>query len=276
MSSTVLMVKLVKKNESDEVFDRRRKMYKAAINKHNGMVFNTIPNTDERRNFVGLEYDNIKYFKDFVVTRFEESYSRQECNPYFDSGFDIFQPVGKMHSIATPAGETKSYELEMGTHLIGLGIKAAMYTIPLFKSNNLNAELLRRITIYDNIENLVNENNDISKINMVRRMNWSNCQTPMPYKLHPRSSIYKKAIRQANCTGIIDSGYRGELGAAVDCLGYNYGKQTDPIRTTLEYGKRYFQICRADLQPFYVLLLNSNDDLPSTVRGEGGFGSTGR
>lgn len=276
MSSTVLMVKLVKKNENDEVFDRRRKMYKTAINKHNRMVFNTIPNTDERHNFVGLEYDNIKYFKDFVVTRFEESYLRQECNPYFDSGFDIFQPVGKMHSIATPAGETKSYELEIGTHLVGLGIKAAMYTIPLFKSNNLNAELLRRITIYDNIENLVNENNDISKINMVRRMNWSNCQTPMPYKLHPRSSIYKKAIRQANCTGIIDSGYRGELGAAVDCLGYNYGKQTDPIRTTLEYGNRYFQICRADLQPFYVLLLNSNDDLPSTVRGEGGFGSTGR
>jgi len=276
MSSAVLMVKLVKKNESDEVFDRRRKMYKAAINKHNEMVFNTIPNTAERHNFVGIEYDNIKYFKDFVVTRFEESYSRQECNPYFDSGFDIFQPVGKMHSIATPAGETKSYELEIGTHLVGLGIKAAMYTIPLFKSNNLNAELLRRITIYDNIENLVNENNDISKINMVRRMNWSNCQTPMPYKLHPRSSIYKKAIRQANCTGIIDSGYRGELGAAVDCLGYNYGKQTDPIRTTLEYGNRYFQICRADLQPFYVLLLNSNDDLPSTVRGEGGFGSTGR
>ena len=180
-----------------------------------------------------------------------------------------------MHSIATPAGETKSYELETGTHLVGLGIKAAMYSISKFEKCSLKAELLRRITIYNNIDNVVLKN-CISKINMVRTMNWSHNQTPMPYKLHPRSSIYKKAIRQANCTGIIDSGYRGELGAAVDCLGYNYGKQTDPKRTTLEYGKRYFQICRADLQPFYVVLLNNNDDLPSTERGEDGFGSTGR
>ena len=97
MSSTVLMVKLVKKNENDEVFDRRRKMYKAAINKHNGMIFNTIPNTDERRNFVGIEYNNIKYFKAFGgYTCFESSLIfGQECNHYFDSGFDIFQPLGK-------------------------------------------------------------------------------------------------------------------------------------------------------------------------------------
>ena len=260
----------VKKSLTEE------EMYEAAASKHNLMVFNTIPNTDERENFIGNEYNDIKYFKDFVVTRFEENYSKEECNPYFDSGFDIFQPLGKMHTIMTPAGETKSYELETGTHLIGLGIKAAMYTIPLFKENNLKAELLRRITIYENINNLANENNDVSKVNMVRRIRWSDNEIPMPYKLHPRSSIYKKAIRQANCTGIIDSGYRGELGAAVDCLGYNYGKKTDPKRTTLEYGNRYFQICRADLQPFYVLILNSDDDLPSTERGEGGFGSTGR
>ena len=66
------------------------------------------------------------------------------------------------------------------------------------------------------------------------------------------------------------------MGAAVDCLGYKFGRQDDPNRTTLECGKRYFQVCRTDLEPFYVMLLNEQDELPITERGEGGFGSTGQ
>jgi len=301
MSTTVLMVKLIKKDtESDETFHMREKLYKAAIEKHNQMVFSTLKTREARLKFVGIEYNRVKYTQDngteicFEDTCIERAYRRQrgasnaeaqrtgaliacDYNPYFDSGFDIFQPLGKMHSISTPRGETKSYELEMGTHLIGLGLKTAMYSIPILQRSNLKAELMRRITIYNNLNNITEESlGDYStkRFNMVRKIEWGKSQTPIPYKLHPRSSIYKKAIRQANCTGIIDSGYRGELCAAVDCLGQAFGKQSDTLRT-LESGKRYFQICKADLQPFYAVLLNENDTLPSTERGCGGFGSTG-
>ena len=289
MSTTVLLVKLVKKDtDSDESFHQRKKMYKKAVDKHNQMVFLTVKTRGERMKFVGEEYHRIKYMKNTgVITCFEDivgynSYNNNtphvNWNPYFDSGFDIFQPLGKMHSFPTPSGETKSYDLEPGTHLIGLGLKTAMYSIPILQRSNLNAELLRRITIYDNLNNITEESlgeYSTKRFNMIQKFDWPH-QTPVPFKLHPRSSIYKKAIRQANCTGIIDSGYRGELCAAVDCLGQQFGKQTDPNRTSLEFGKRYFQICRADLQPFYVVLLRGDDELPPTERGEGGFGSTGQ
>jgi len=301
MSDTVLMVKLIKKDtESDETFHGREKLYKSAIEKHNQMVFSTLKTRGQRLKFVGKEYERVRYMQNTgVITCFEDTcieraYRRQrrasqtvevqrtgaliacDYNPYFDSGFDVFQPLGKMKSISTPHGETKSYDLEPGTHLIGLGLKTAMYTIDILRTK---AELLRRITIYNNLHNITQESlGDYStrRFNMVKKMDWHKSQTPLPFKLHPRSSIYKKAIRQANCTGIIDSGYRGELCAAVDCLGERFGKQTDPNRMELEFGKRYFQICRTDLQPFYVVLLNEDDELPSTERGEGGFGSTGQ
>ena len=307
MSNTVLMVKLIKKDtENDEIFHNREKLYKAAIEKHNRMVYLTLKIKGQRTKFVASEeYNRVKYtqhngtetcFEDTVYKtsyhppqdcpvyqRYEEnSFIADDYNPYFDSGFDIFQPLGKMKSISTTHGETKSYDLEPGTHLIGLGLKTAMYTINIIQNGEnqfLKAELLRRITIYNNLHNITPESlKDYStrRFNMVKKIDWYESQTPVPFKLHPRSSIYKKAIRQANCTGIIDSGYRGELCAAVDCLSQTYGKQTDQNRIELESGKRYFQICRADLQPFYVVLLNENDELPSTERGEGGFGSTGQ
>jgi dUTPase len=300
MSDTVLMLKLIKKDtESDEMFHGREKLYKSAIEKHNFMVFSTIKTIYGRNKFVGDEYHRVKYTQENApVTCFEEiiceplngtqSYRQsyrthslagmsRNYNPYFDSGFDIFQPLGKMNSFPTPQGETKSYDLEEGTHLIGLGLKTAMYTIDILQ-NVSNVELLRRITIYNNLHNITQESlEDYStrRFDMIEKIDWL-YQTPRPFKLHPRSSIYKKAIRQANCTGIIDSGYRGELCAAVDCLGERFGKQTVPNRMALEFGKRYFQICKADLQPFYVVLLNENSELPSTERGGGGFGSTGQ
>lgn len=295
MATSVLLIKLVKKDtESNETFHMRDKLYKNAVKQHNIMVFSRLKSVYEKTKFVGDDFNNIKFFNESGnPISFEETvkiandvsiatHSRpypeySQYNPYYDSGFDIFQPLGKMTSYSTPDGEAKSYELEPGTHLIGLGLKTAMYSIDILERGNLKAELLRRITIYDNLDNLEHNSTyeNMTKYNMVRRFDWNKGQTPMPFKLHPRSSIYKKSIRQANCTGIIDTGYRGELCAAVDCLGMNFGKQTDPLRTTLEKNKRYFQICRADLKPFYVVLLNHYDELPSTERGEGGFGSTG-
>jgi dUTPase len=88
-------------------------------------------------------------------------------------------------------------------------------------------------------------------------------QTPYGYTLNARSSIYKSPFRLANNVGIIDSGYRGNLMAAVDCYGNN---------VEMKKYSRYFQICMPTLEPFEIELVDSLDE---TSRGEGGYGSTG-
>ena len=88
---------------------------------------------------------------------------------------------------------------------------------------------------------------------------------PKPFYVYPRSSLSKTPLRLANSVGIIDSGYRGNILAAVD----NIWDQNFQLRR----GTRLFQICAPDLSPFTVELVDSLDE---TVRGAGGFGSTGQ
>ena len=89
--------------------------------------------------------------------------------------------------------------------------------------------------------------------------------SPKPFYVYPRSSLSKTPLRLANSVGIIDSGYRGNILAAVD----NIWDQNFQLRR----GTRLFQICAPDLSPFTVELVDSLDE---TVRGAGGFGSTGQ
>ena len=88
--------------------------------------------------------------------------------------------------------------------------------------------------------------------------------TPSAYYMYVRSIIYKTGYRLANNVGIIDSGYRGNLKAAMDCIHGN---------SVLEKGKRYWQLCTPTLEPFDEILLV--DKLDNTERGSGGHGSTG-
>lgn len=90
-------------------------------------------------------------------------------------------------------------------------------------------------------------------------------RVPQPFYVYPRSSLSKTPLRLANSVGIIDSGYRGNILAAVDNIG------DKPFQ--LRRGTRLFQICSPDLSPLSVELVNSLD---KTVRGAGGFGSTGQ
>ncbi len=86
------------------------------------------------------------------------------------------------------------------------------------------------------------------------------------YMLMPRSSISKTPMRLANSVGLIDAGYRGVLMAAVDV----------ERKFEVQPGDRYFQLVRPDLLPWTIVYIV--DEIPGgpTLRGEGGFGSTGK
>jgi deoxyuridine 5'-triphosphate nucleotidohydrolase len=85
------------------------------------------------------------------------------------------------------------------------------------------------------------------------------------FTLEPRSSIYKSGFMMANGRGIIDKTYRGQLMAPLVSVG-----QT---RKLVEAGTRLFQILAPDLG--HISKVVYVDSLPETIRGEGGFGSTG-
>lgn len=83
---------------------------------------------------------------------------------------------------------------------------------------------------------------------------------PSAFYLYPRSSISNTPLRLANSVGIIDSGYRGPM---IACFDGTY---------TIKKFQRLVQVCTPTLEPMVVHLM---DALNETVRGEGGFGSTG-
>ena len=86
------------------------------------------------------------------------------------------------------------------------------------------------------------------------------------FYMYPRSSLSKTPMRLANSVGIIDSGYRGNLIGAFDC---------NIEHNILQYD-RLVQICAPSLMPIFVELVESVDDLGVSIRGTGGFGSSGR
>jgi hypothetical protein len=98
------------------------------------------------------------------------------------------------------------------------------------------------------------------------------------YYMHPRSSLSKTPLRLANSTGIIDSGYRGNLMAMFDLI--NVQDNLSESREADYYGRkfdRYIQICAPGLVPIIVEIVDSIEALGNeTMRGDGGFGSTGR
>jgi len=105
--------------------------------------------------------------------------------------------------------------------------------------------------------------------NIVSNFGSGSKETPTGYYMYARSSIYKTKLRLANSVGIIDSGYRGNVMAMLDCM-------PDSEDYKVERFDRLTQLCAPGLMPIVVKLVNSTDDLGSSSRGEGGFGSSGR
>jgi dUTP pyrophosphatase len=96
------------------------------------------------------------------------------------------------------------------------------------------------------------------------------------FYVHPRSSLSKTPLRLANSTGIIDAGYRGHLIGMLDCL-FNDPSCDAKFDYYAEAYTRLLQICGPNLMPIYVKIVNSVEELgPSTSRGDGAFGSTGK
>ena len=150
---------------------------------------------------------------------------------YKNAGFDVYIP------------EEVVFETAFDTQFVNLGIKAEM--------------------IY-------------CKKNMQHLLSYSDGNEPSDdpvgishktgYYVYPRSSMSKTPLMLANHVGIIDSGYRGDLIAALRSFEAGY---TIPATT------RLLQICHPLLCPVYVVLVDETE-LTLTERGEGGFGSTGK
>lgn len=84
-------------------------------------------------------------------------------------------------------------------------------------------------------------------------------------QIRPRSGLaYKKGISVVNTPGTIDSDYRGEI----KVLLINMGKEDFII-------KKFERIAQMVVCPITKVVLSETNDLPDTIRGEGGFGSTG-
>jgi dUTPase len=107
------------------------------------------------------------------------------------------------------------------------------------------------------------------KARLVKINGQTNVEEDSHYWLVPRSSIFKTGLMMANSLGVIDKTYRGELKAPT--LVHH---ATDEIWNLAKEGDRLFQIVAPDMG--WIREVRIVDSLPTTVRGAGGFGSTGK
>ena len=169
-------------------------------------------------------------------------------NPHFyEAGFDLFLPKNQNNSIYD--GNEKSYG--NGTLFFG--------------------------------KQLTDTHNPVNKVDFKVKCCAQICHINnvyskyfTPFYTYARSSISKTPLRLANNQGIIDAGYRGNLIGMFDCLICS-NVENPPFDWYMEEYTRILQICAPGLLPIYVNIVDKLEDLgPTTLRGEGGFGSTGK
>ena len=84
--------------------------------------------------------------------------------------------------------------------------------------------------------------------------------------IYARSGLAsKRGLAPANKVGVVDADYRGEVMVAL----HNHSD----VDQTVEAGERIAQLV---VTPFLAVDFEETDTLSDTVRGVGGFGSTGR
>lgn len=84
--------------------------------------------------------------------------------------------------------------------------------------------------------------------------------------IYPRSGLAtKQGLRPANCVGVVDSDYRGEIIVAI---------HNDSDRwQTISKNDRIAQLV---ISPYLAVEFEETDELNHTYRNTGGFGSTGK
>lgn len=83
--------------------------------------------------------------------------------------------------------------------------------------------------------------------------------------MRPRSSVWKTGMVLSNCVGTVDEQYRGEVAV----IFYH----VLPDMPKYNVGDRVAQICLGKTEN---IEFEEVDELSETVRGTGGFGSTGK
>ena len=85
-------------------------------------------------------------------------------------------------------------------------------------------------------------------------------------QIRPRSGLaFKQGISVLNTPGTIDSDYRGEIKVIL----INLGQENFTI-------KKFQRIAQMIICPIIKVTLLETEELPTTIRGKGGFGSTGQ
>lgn len=183
--------------------------------------------------------ENKKELRETYINAITKHNSDIFTNTFYDSGFDLYCP--------------KKYTIDTNkVNKINFGVSAAMFVAK---------KPMRLSTAH------------LVPLNISLR--------PISYTLYPRSSLSKTNLRLANSVGIIDSGYRGNLIGAFDYKTYtNNTESKNPFEEendlTILRNRRLVQICHPMLEPFFVKLVNSLEELGITSRDKGGFGSTGK
>lgn len=83
--------------------------------------------------------------------------------------------------------------------------------------------------------------------------------------IFPRSSICKTSLSLTNSVGVIDSGYRGEIKFVF--------QKNGPYKNYYNVGERIGQII---IMPYPTIQFKEVEELNSSDRGHGGYGSTGK
>ena len=87
--------------------------------------------------------------------------------------------------------------------------------------------------------------------------------------LFPRSSVSKTDLRLANCVGVVDSGYRGEIT-------FRYKFEKDSYFASLKRFQEGDRVGQLVIMPYPEIELQEEETLSETERGAGGYGSTGK
>lgn len=210
---------------------------------------------------LNLIYNHFMYLKIFVDSKDEKLHEMYKetvekhnqkiiKNPeMIDAGFDLFSPSQENEMNITKEGEEQKIILHEHTTKI-----LKPYTLD-FKVI-CSAQMVTDIDITTQEEVLYNTG----------------------YDMRPRSSLSNTNLRLANSIGTIDAGYRGHLMGKFDLTNLEPLPNTDfnKFGYVLDKYVRLVQICAPGLLPILVKIVDTKEELGDTIRGVGGFGSTGK